>query len=234
MKLLTNLPGNLRALFGFLRIVTIATGFFWMLNLVFGFVVLPHFGADGSVGMAVGEVVLQVDPQAIQLKSANAKPDALTLKTVRATLHANPGGQDAALRSTLLQTTVPFMLVMTVTAYVLFTALRRLCGNWEVGDVFNEENLQLVRRIGMTLVISSLMNAVLAVWAAATMGAFLHDHVTIGAGLRLFEFGGLTPFDLPAGVMSIQTGLITGCLVLMLTAAFRQGLKLKAENDLTV
>ena len=66
------------------------------------------------------------------------------------------------------------------------------------------------------------------------MGMFLRDQVVMTGGLKLSEFGRLALFDLPVGVMPIQTGLITGSLVLMLTEAFRQGLNLKTENDLTV
>jgi len=234
MKRFTNLPANLRALFGVLRVLTIIGGFFAILSVCMNFTILPHYGADSSVDMTMGEVALSVDPAAIQLTTAGAKPNALVLKSVRATLQAKPGSKDTALRSTLLQCTVPYLLVGIVTAYVLFTALRRLCGNWEVGDVFNEENLRLVRRIGLTLVVSSLVKAALAVWGAAVVGAFLSSQVSIGGGLKLLQFAGRTPFEPPAGIMSIPVSLVTGCLVLMLTAAFRQGLKLKAENDLTV
>jgi len=234
MKRFANLTSNLRALFGFLRILTIAAGCMAILALIFDFTILPRFGADSSVGMTMGEVGLRADPAAIALSTPGAKPGALVLKSVRATLEAKPGSKDAALRSTLLQCTMPSLLVTIVTSYMLFTALRRLCGNWEVGDMFNEENFGLVRRIGRILVISSLLNAALALWSSAMVGAFLRSHVSIGGGLKLLEFSGRTPFQPPVGILSIPHGLVIGCLVLMLAAAFRQGLKLKAENDLTV
>lgn len=234
MKRFTNLSSNLRALFGFLRVLAIAGGFFAVLGVTLDLLILPRFGAHSGMAMTMGEVALRADPAAIELSTPGAKPGALVLKSMRATLQAKPGSQDAALRVLLLQTTVPSLLVLIVTSYVLFTALRRLCGNWEVGDMFNEENLGLVRRIGLTLVISSLVNAVLALWTAAMVGGFLSKNVTLGGGLKLLEFAGRTPFEPPAGIMSIPGGLVTGCLVLMLARAFRQGLKLKAENDLTV
>ncbi len=234
MKRFTNLPANLRALFGFLRVITIAGGFFAVLSVIFDFTILPRLGADSSVGMTMGEVALRADPVASELHTPGAKPGALMLKSVRATLVAKPGSQDAALRAVLLQSVVPYLLVMIVTAYVLCTALRKLCGNWETGDMFNEENLKLVRRIGLTLIVSSLIKAVLAIWNAAVVGVFLSTQVTIGGGLKPLEFAGRTAFDPPAGVLSIPAGLVIGCLVLMLAAAFRQGLTLKAENDLTV
>lgn len=234
MKRFTNLTSNLRALFGFLRVLTVIGGFAILLSVVLDFTILPRFGGTSSVGMTMGEVALRADPAAIELSTPGATPGALTLKSVRATVLAKPGPQDTALRTLLLQSTVPYLLVMIVTAYVLCTALRQLCGNWEAGDMFCEENLRLVRRIGLTLVVSSLVKAVLSVWTAAVVGVFLRSHVNIGGGLKLFDFAGHTAFEPPAGTLSIPAGLVIGCLVLMLTAAFRQGLKLKAENDLTV
>lgn len=234
MKRFTNLTSNLRALFGFLRVLTIIGGFFAIFLVVMDLTILPRYGTGSSVGTTMGEVALRADPAAIELTTPGAKPGALVLKSVRATLVAQPGAKDQELRLALLQSTVPSVLVTIVTAYMLFTALRRLCGNWEVGDMFNEENLVLVRRIGRVLVVSSLVNAALAVWSAAIVGRFLHDHVSIGGGLKLLEFAGRTPFESPVGILPVAHGLVIGCLVLMLAAAFRQGLKLKAENDLTV
>ncbi len=234
MKISNNLPGNLRALFGFLRVLTIAGGFFAILAVVFDFALLPRFGASSGVGMTMGEVSLRADPASIELSTSGAKPGALVLRSVRATLVAEPGSGDGALRAMLLQSAVPYLLVMIVTAYVLCTALRKLCGNWEVGDMFNEENLSLVRRIGFTLIFSGVAKAVLALWNAAIVGMFLRNHVTFGGSLKPLDFAGQTPFEPPAGVLSIPAALVIGCLVLMLVAAFRQGLNLKTENDLTV
>ena len=236
MKQFNNLTSNLRAFFGFLRLMTIVTGLFAILGVILELVILPAPGAgqSGGVNVTMGEVALQVDPAASELNIPGTQPRVMTLQSMRATLLARPGSPDPALRSAILQCTLPSMLVAAVTAYVLFTTLRQLCGNWEEGDMFSEENVRLVRRIGLTLVISSLVNALLILWSSAVVGNFLHTHVNIGHGLKLIEFGGQIPFTPPAGIMSVPCGLVVGCLVLALTAAFRQGLKLKAENDLTV
>jgi hypothetical protein len=234
MKRFTNLPANMRAFFGFLRVVTIVTGFLMIPAIIVNLTILPHYGMDSIAGMTMGDVTLRADPAVLELTTPGAKPGALVLKTVRAGLLAKPGSGDGALRAVILKSTVPYMLVTIVTAYLLFTALRKLCGNWEVGDMFSEENFGLVRRIGLTLVISSLVKAALAVWTAAVVGGFLSRHVTIGGGLKAFDFAGITAFEAPSSLLSIPAGLIIGCLVLMLAAAFRQGLNLKTENDLTV
>jgi hypothetical protein len=229
MKISYNLPGNLRLLFGILRGLTALAGCLWCLSLV---VTLGFKSASGPQ-FVIGEVDLQAASTTLQLKSTALKPDTLVLQHVRGTLKGRLGG-DSALRSALLQAAVPYLAVFTLSSYLLFAALHNLCANLEVGEFFNEENLRLIRRIGRILVISSLLNVALKIWGAAIMGGFLQREVTVTGGLSFAGYDNLPHYELPDGIMSIQAGLIVGCLVLALTAAFRQGLKLKDENDLTV
>lgn len=228
MKISYNLPGNLRLLFGTLRGLTALAGGLWCLSVV----LTLGFNSTRGPQFVLGEVAFQTDPKALQFKSASMKPDTLVLQSLHGTLKGRLG-EATAFRTAFLKAAVPYVAVWVVTGYLLFAALRNLCANLEVGEVFNEENLRLIRRIGLTLVISSLLNAALKLWGAAIMGAFLKEEVTVAGGLS-FSGLGLPQYEMPDVIMSVPSGLIVGCLVLALTAAFRQGLKLKAENDLTV
>ena len=233
MRIFSNLPGNLRALFGFLRFTTIITGFLWVLAVIFHGPLLWRLIPASSLTIAIGQVALQLPPQSTESKPTNARPVMLSVHSpLRGTVTADLGGRDFTLQTKLMLTIYPAMAVLIVTSYLLFTALRKVCANLEAGQVFTEENHELVRRVGRVLVVSSLVNGALSVWASVLMSAYLREQARLENGL---QFAGVTMvFDLPTGPLSIQTGLIVGCLVLMLTAAFRQGLKLKAENDLTV
>jgi hypothetical protein len=231
MKLFSNLPGNLRALFGFLRFTTIITGFLWILAAIFHGPLLWRLIPESSLPITIGHVALQPAQQSAGAKAANAKPEMITVHSLRGTVSADLGGRDFTLQAKVMLTAYPAMAVLIVTSYLLFTALRKVCANLEAGQVFTEENHELVRRVGRVLVVSSLVNAVLGVSASAIMGAYLREQARLENGL---EIAGAMAFDLPSGPLSIPTGLVVGCLVLMLTAAFRQGLNLKTENDLTV
>jgi len=66
------------------------------------------------------------------------------------------------------------------------------------------------------------------------MGNYLAENAVLKAGLSFSKSASSVQFDLPQHLISNPGGLLVGCLVLMLTEAFRQGLALKTENDLTV
>ncbi len=231
MKLFTNLPGNLRALFGFLRILTLLTAFSWLTGAIFFSPLLGRWLPERNFHITLGDVALKASPDSIRLKADTGNADSLSLHDLRGSLRANFSTRSESLQARLMMSIFPAALVVIITSYLLFTALRNLCAHLEAGQVFTEENLLLVRRVGLILVVSSLANAVLSVWASFLMSTYLHAQAVLGNGL---EFAGQVAFELPTGPLSIQTGLIVGCLVLMLTAAFRQGMKLKTENDLTV
>ena len=65
MKRFTNLPANLRVLFGFLRGLTIVGGVLALMGVIMDLAVLPRFGAGGSIGVTMGEVALRANPDAI-------------------------------------------------------------------------------------------------------------------------------------------------------------------------
>ncbi|HEY4249317.1 MAG TPA: DUF2975 domain-containing protein [Lacunisphaera sp.] len=231
MKIFTNLPGNLRAVFAFLRGVIVILGFGWLLNLIFSF---SPFNYSTHVSMTAGDVTLQVDQGLIALKSGTANHDALTLTSLRGTLLAQMGEGNEGLVAALHRTVMPAIFVMVVFSYMLVTSLRNLCANIEAGEIFTKDNLRLIRGIGFTLVSYSLANIVIGFWSSAVMGNYLAENAILKDGLGLSKTAGSVHFDLPQYFISNPGGLLVGCLVLMLTEAFRQGLALKTENDLTV
>jgi hypothetical protein len=186
----------------------------------------------------VGEISLPAAPGPVGLSSDTATPGSLLLPLLRGSLQVDLCSNDTALVSALRWSIIPSMAVLIIFSYVLFTALRNLCCNLERGDVFNEENLRLVQRIGVNLIAYSLIGAGLQIWASHILGVYFSQHVVL-TGLKTsvpFANGpdAMHFFNLPAGLFTTQGGLLIGCLVLVVAEAFRQGLNLKTENDLTV
>ncbi len=236
MKIFSNLPGNLRALFGFLRIMTVIMAVFWLLALAINPWIQTRFG-HSKLMATVGEISLPAAPSSLGLSSDTATPGSLALPSLRGTLQVDLCSQDVALVSALRQAIIPSMAVLIIFSYVLFTALRNLCANLERGDVFNDENLRLVRRIGVTLIAYSLLGAGLEIWASYALGGYFSQHVVLTglkASLPFAHGAGAMQFIMPSGLLTNPGGLVTGCLVLVVAEAFRQGLNLKTENDLTV
>lgn len=237
MKIINNLPGKLRMLFGFLRIMTVIMAVFWILALAYNTWLQQRFGHDARLMATVGEISLPAAPGSVGLSSDIATPGSLALHSLRGTLQVDLCSQDATLVSALRQAIIPSMAVLIIFSYVLFTALRNLCANLERGAVFNDENLRLVRRIGVSLIVYSLLGGGLEIWASHVLGGYFGPHVALSglkANLPFAHGAGAMMFSLPSGLMTNPGGLVIGCLVLVVAEAFRQGLKLKTENDLTV
>lgn len=233
MKLFSNLPGNLRALFGFLRITTLLMAVGWLLVLTFQTWIQRRFVDDSKVMVTFGEVVLQAKPTAVALSSDSATPGSLGLSSLRGTLQANLASEDERLVSVLRQTIIPSMVVVITFCWFLFTALRNLCSNIESGEVFSGKNLRLVRGIGVTLIAYSLASFAVGLWGTVVMNQYLSAHVVM-TGLSAMPVPTVVRFIPSETIFSVPGSMIIGLLVLVISEAFRQGLVLKNENDLTV
>lgn len=230
MKLFTNLPGSLRALFGALRLVVVLLAAFWFFTLTFNAWIQKRFVDEPKLIVTVGEVTATESAQPPTLVSTTAGPGALILGDLNSPLQADLLTGDAALISAVRWTILPAMTAFVVFSWWLFGSLRAVCANIERGQVFTETNLRLVRGIGGLLIAYSVVTLVLGVWGAHVMNDYLAHHVTAtgfasSPGALRFSLGGQFPQ---------WGGLVTGLVVLVVSETFRQGLTLKTENDLTV
>jgi len=237
MKLFTNLPGKLRVLFGALRLLSLLFSIFWLLAALFGPWLTNRFQSKPNLVVALGTVSLQLDKGAMELKPDSAPTGSLELKNLQGTLHIDIGSNDAPLISAVRLTLFPAVVVFAVFSWVMFGSLRCVCANIERGDVFSEKNLRMVRGIGLTLIGYSVAGLPIGLWSAYVISKYLSQHAVLtglGGGLHLPAWTGATFFHLSPTLASSPGGFVTGCLVLVVAEAFRQGLDLKTENDLTV
>jgi hypothetical protein len=238
MKMFTNLPGTLRALFGFMRIMTVVMAVFWLLTLAYNAWIQDRFGHASGLIATVGQISLPAAVGAIGLSSDTANPGALKLSSLCGTLQVDLCSNDAGLVSALRWSIIPAMTALIVFSYIVFSSLRNVCSNLERGDVFNDGNLRNVRRIGASLVAYSLVGAALEFWSSHVLGGYFGQHVVLTGLKSTFPFpngsGALHFFNFPSGLLTTQGEFLVGWLVLAASEAFRQGLELKAENDLTV
>jgi len=237
MKQFTNLPNNLRALFNLLRLLTIILAVFWTLTLGYNTWIQKRFGHDAHLMASIGEIALPAAPGAIGLSSNTSPAGTLNLKSLRGAIEVDLASQDDALASAVRQAIIPSVAALIVFSYVMFSALACVCGNLARGEVFNEVNLKLVRRIGLYLIAYSLVGAGLEVWASHVLGSYFHQHVVLTGLATNVPFAGGTGalhFGVPPALFTAQGGVLIGLLVLVVAEAFRQGLNLKTESDLTV
>ena len=235
MKLVPNLAGSLRFYFGLARALCMVLAAFWLLILALTPWIQKLFVDEPKLMVTVGEVLLRSDPAAVDLNSASAKPGSLALSSLRGTLQMDLISKDAGLVSTLRWTIFPSIGVFIAFAWVFFGSLRNICAHLEKGDVFTDDNFQLMRRIGFALLAYGGASLVVGWWATHVMNEYL-SHVAV-AGLPVdprFATQAMLRFLMPQGLVSVEASVVLGALVLLLSRAFRQGLNLKTENDLTV
>jgi hypothetical protein len=238
MKMFTNLPGSLRFLFDVLRVLTVFFAAVWGLVMISSPLMQRKLNDGSKLSIAVGDVMFRIDPAAVKLQSNSASPGSLELYSLRGSLKMDLLSQDANLVSALRRTVLPVMVVLVAFSWVLFTALRNICANIEKGEVFTGKNQRLIRNVGLILIFGSVAGAAVGLWASHVMGVYLNHHVTLlgipTSGQPIIGAEGVLDFIMPSGLFSAQSGLVTGLLVLVISEAFRQGLALKTENDLTV
>jgi hypothetical protein len=140
-----------------------------------------------------------------------------------ADLRINPRTADGALSKVVRYAVIPHIISLLFLGWVLVGLLRDLCDRAANGEIFTEDNLKSVRNLGVVLLASVVVDGGFALFAKI----FLNEHLPALSGsnlqLRLDWRPSAYLFD-----------LIPGLLVLLVAEAFRQGLALKKENDLTV
>ncbi|MEO7599561.1 MAG: DUF2975 domain-containing protein [Opitutus sp.] len=232
MKLYPNLAGSLRFYFGVGRFFTLLFGGLWLLLLFLAPVISRSVAEDSKLMIALGDVVLDTPAQSVMLNATTAKPNALELDTLRASLRADWLSKDPALISALRTTVLPLIFVFVGFTWALLTSLRAICTNIERREIFTEDNLRLVRKSGFILICFSLAGFAVHLWTAYSMNGYLTQHVSL-SGLVTSGTGAVR-YSPPSYLFPGESGLVLGFLILMLAQAFRQGLQLKTENDLTV
>ena len=238
VKIFPNLAGGLRFYFGVARILAVVFAAFWILILTLG----PSlqkllFVDEPKLMVSVGDASLKTEPNAVGLKSDTARPGSLAVVNLRGAFQADLLSNDPALASALRWTVFPSIAVFTALCWLLFSSLRGVCANIERGEVFTESNLRLVRSTGLMLIAYSVIAFATQLWASHVMSGYLTQHVSLTGITTGSQFpGGLGAVRLSfsTGAISVEASLVAGCLVLMMCEAFRQGLALKSENDLTV
>lgn len=174
------------------------------------------------------DVSLEIPANLITVKSPTSIAEDIRVTRLSTVLTLNLNSTDhelaAAIRWTLLPRTI-FNLVFYI---LLLGLLRNLCARAAQGEIFSEANFRSIRNLGLMLMSWSLAGGALQLWSYHRLGGYLAEYGTVtGINATLSAEAGpiiKLPYD----------NLITGLLVLLLAEAFRQGLALKKENDLTV
>jgi hypothetical protein len=172
---------------------------------------------------------IALNPHAATVRTKRTEPGNLAQLNLHGFVWLDLNRADSDLSAIFYQTVFPGTLIRVLYFILLFGMLRDLCGRIKHGDVFSDKNLRAVRGIGLLLVIGSLVDAVIIMWSAHRLAGYFARNATIeglDATIAPTPTQVMTAFDF--------SQVLTGLLVLLVAEAFRQGLALKKENDLTV
>lgn len=228
MKDISNLARNLRVFFGLARLLTLLAGAGLLLNCFLLSQGFAESRIDGFFGLVEKQVLLRVSPGTIGMKTPSARPDDLRVERLTASVNMNLNSADPELASALRWTLLPQAALEIAFYALLFGFLHHLCRRLELGEIFSTANFRAVQNLGRLLVVFEIASWGLSIWSAYRLGDYLDAHVTV-TGIK----AGLSTSAVRFSLLP-SAPLLAGLLILLLAEAFRQGLALKKENDLTV
>ncbi len=224
MKKISTLPGCLRLLFGLAQLLLLISGIFW--SAAFGVSLAPRTYAVTQ--LPFNPVFLEIPPALLTIKSPTSNEDEIRITHLSTTLFLNPQTTNRDLAAAIRWTLLPNTIFIFAFYWLLFGRLRKLCARAEEGEIFSEANLRSIRNLGLLIVTGSVIDGGLHLWATHRLGGYLVEHTTITGINATLTTGTMPILKFPFN------DFITGLLIILLAEAFRQGLALKKENDLTI
>ena len=228
------LASRLRATFGFLRVLIVIAAIFSSLDVLK--VVIVHFfwkPADLSPQMVLLPYVeIYLPDKTVSLTTTGAP---LNLKDVHAALQVDAFSRNSGLAGLAYWSSIPFFGAVFIYAYITLGYLRNLFANAETGEIFCESNLHYIRRLAQMMIGYSLFGLawMFVIYLVvginlAQKGAF--TGLTAGASVGLHW----NNISISHSVIEELGSLITGFIILLVGEAFRQGMALKQDSELTV
>lgn len=235
MKTRSQLPKYFRRLFGFLEILAlIGAAIVSVLILA-----LPRISDHAKLAFKVGfKVGLVPESGALIVQLGDSKAEAISIENLQGTLLVKNPGVGNDLVALTRWYTLPLVIAYAGFIAVLFDLLRRLFRNVDRGESFTERSAHLVHKIGMTIILFTLLSAMPAWWHNRAIITYLQQHGAIEGVKMTFKAPSANSiivlssdqFDIPIS----WGGILTGLLILSLGEVFRQGLALKQDNELTI
>ena len=210
------------------------------LLVVGALLLLEHAQGKGprDLHVSLGEVQIELPANSYSLSSASIRGGSIQFDHVTGTIDVSrPTDVSSFLKATRGPGVSLFGFV-GITIFAMCELLRRLFRNVSRGETFTEANVGNVHKLGVLIIVLTLGGAVLSGWARYEIATYLEANLEV-AGVSIdysppLDKKGMNIF---VGSFPLQVdlaGLLMGVTVLALGEAFRQGLKLKEETDLTI
>ena len=111
---------------------------------------------------------------------------------------------------------------------------RRMFRSVERREAFTPQTVKIVHKIGILLIASAIIGSLFLSFLESDLNRFAAEHIEVqGTVIGAIYEDALGRANILFGLTGTN-GVFVGLMILALGEAFRQGLKLKEENDLTV
>lgn len=230
-----NLPENLRILFDVMRGITILSGIYLVAASTFNPWIQRNFVIAPQAPVEVGVVGLKFAQGPIELSTTDGNKGDLVLRNLRGPLVVNYASKDRALINRIRWVAIPTQILACALSYLLFTTLGQVCANIETREIFSDKNFLLLRRTGFLLLGMGVLKIISYSAGASVIGFFLSQHVSV-SGLSPGLGATVDWPDMGASMLGerLLAYFATGGCVLLIAEAFRHGIALKVESELTV
>lgn len=220
MKRFFNLAHGLRVFFGAAQLLTILSGVVFLFSLT---------RADPFIPLTLTDVYVKIPSTSLVVKTPTSNPEDIRVTRLTTTLKLNPRSTDTKLVAAIRWTLLPACIVGFIFLWMYFGLLRKLCARVEQGEIFSEANIRSVRNLGLLIMAEGLISGFLQFWTNFWFSLYLTKNATLTGLAATLDT------EMTLGMsLTTNSSLITGLLVLLVAEAFRQGLALKKENELTV
>lgn len=190
------------------------------------------------VEWTMANVGIRLEPEAYVVRLGTGESGGFELKSVRASLSTSNASAGNAYLRAVRPAMAALLLLVGLSSLLVCELFRRVFRQVANGESFTPANIRHVHRIGLLILVSTIAIALLQGWASHAAATFVRENVQV-EGLQIDP----TP-DLPKGGIGMRfgdfpvsislAGIFAGLIVLALGEAFRQGLLLKEDSELTV
>lgn len=225
------LPRILKVTFAVLETVTVLVIAILMVLVWFP----PASAAKAAYDLGDVQFVPSAGPAILVQKAG----EELEIKNLHGTVSISPSQSPNGLDASIKWATVPLILVNGGFFLVLCELLRRLFRNVERRESFSSVNIRLVRRVGLAILLFTLLSAVAESYFGYSVLRYLGP-----SGALMGQEVLLTPASAENAAIKMSSAqvqfslnfssLLAGLVVIALSEVFRQGRQLQEENQLTI
>lgn len=196
---------------------------------------------EGSINLSldIGEISFSIPPEAYSITSESFGADEIIIEDAIGNVSVrNPQHVDAFL-AVFIAPTILLILFGGTMLVAILECFRRLFRNVRQGESFHPKTVSLLHKLGGLIILMELGATFGSTWVHLRISQFLRDNLQVEGLETEFLWPASGPLKLGFGAAETTFGvniygILAGFMVIAIGEAFRQGMLLKQEHELTI